>query len=487
MNSSLLVINHLCVNINGKKILQNISLKIKKGEQWVIFGEAGTGKTVLGHTLAGNHALSGMIDFKDFDKGAGQNNVMVVEQQHRFRNLQNQSNFYYQQRYNAFDAEATITVEEDISSYNENGYGHLSKTDLLETFHLTPLLKEPLIQLSNGENKRLQILKAVLSFHQLLILDEPFTGLDPDGRRLLDDILSFLSDSGQQLMLLTSRDHIPICFNRYALLKNGELSIIKSHEYISTEENARFKNEQSNQKTLKEFPSAILFSYPDYKYAVRMQDVSIRYGEKNILEAINWEVEKGTCWSLTGHNGAGKSTLLSLITGDNPQAYANNIYLFDRKRGTGESIWEIKQKIGYLSPELHLYFDPYATAFSALASGLFDTIGLFRQMNSLQEKLVHEWLEFLDCTIYSNSLLTSLPSGAQRLILLGRAMIKTPPLLVLDEPCQGLDGSQTAFALKTIDRYCAQYDANLIFVSHYLKDFPHCITHSLQLENGMII
>jgi molybdate transport system ATP-binding protein len=249
----------------------------------------------------------------------------------------------------------------------------------------------------------------------------------------------------------------------------------------------RFKSEQSNQKILKEFPSSISFTHSDYKYAVQMKDVSIRYGEKNILEGINWEVEKGSCWSLTGHNGAGKSTLLSLITGDNPQAYANDIYLFDRKRGTGESIWEIKQKIGFLSPELHLYFDPYATAFTALASGLFDTIGLFRQMNSFQEKLVQEWLEFLDCSIYSNSLLTSLPSGAQRLILLGRAMIKTPPMLVLDEPCQGLDGPQTAFALKTIDRYCTLYGANLIFVSHYIKDFPHCITHSLQLENGMIV
>jgi len=487
MDSSLLIINRLCVNINGKKILQNISFKINKGEQWVILGEAGTGKTILGHTLAGNHAFSGMIDFKEQVKSTGQNYVMVVEQQHRFRDLQNQSNFYYQQRYNAFDAEATITVEEDISSYSENVCGNLSKPDLLETFHLTPLLKEPLIQLSNGENKRLQILKAVLSFNQLLILDEPYTGLDPDGQRLLDDILSFLSASGQQLMLLTSRDHIPTCFNKYARLKNGELFVIKSPEYINIEGDAGLKNEQSNQRISKEFPSSISFSHPDHNYAVRMQDVSIRYGEKNILEGINWEVEKGSCWSLTGHNGAGKSTLLSLITGDNPQAYANDIYLFDRKRGSGESIWEIKQKIGYLSPELHLYFDPYATAFTALASGLFDTIGLFRQMNSSQEKLVREWLEFLDCTGYSNTLLTSLPSGAQQLILLGRAMIKTPPLLVLDEPFQGLDGSQTTFALETIDRYCSFYGASLIFVSHYKRDFPHCIKQSLKLQNGKIV
>jgi molybdate transport system ATP-binding protein len=481
MDSSLLVINHLCVDIYGKEILRNISLEIKKGEQWVIYGEAGTGKTVLAHTLAGNHAFQGSIDFPEKEGNVNLNKLMVVEQQHRFRNLQNQSNFYYQQRFNAFDAEATITVAEDLSAFNESGYGHLSKAELLETFHLSSLLKEPLIQLSNGENKRLQILKSVLGFHQLLVLDEPYTGLDPDGRRLLDNILTVLSDSGQQLMLLTSRDHIPSCFNKYARLKDGELIIIKDPEDI------RVKGFKAKEKILKEFPSAISFSYPDFKYAVRMHDVSIRYNEKNILQGINWEMEKGSFWSLTGHNGAGKSTLLSLITADNPQAYANEIYLFDRKRGSGESIWEIKQKIGYLSPELHLYFDPYATVFTSIASGLFDTIGLFRQLSPLQEKLVQEWMEFLDCTLYSNRLLNSLPAGIQRLILLGRAMIKTPPMLILDEPCQGLDEVQTKFTLQTIDRYCARFGANLIFVSHYMQDFPGCITHSLKLEKGKIV
>ena len=257
MYSSLLMINRLYVNINGKEILRNISLEIKKDEQWVICGEAGAGKTVLAHTVAGNHSFQGMIDFPEQNESVKQNNVMVVDQQHRFRDLQNQSNFYYQQRYNAFDSEATITVGEDLAYYNESGYGHLSKADLLETFHLSSLLKEPLIQLSNGENKRLQILKAVLGFHRLLILDEPYTGLDPDGRRLLDDILSVLSDSGQQFILLSSRDHIPTCFNRYARLQNSELRILKTSEDIKT------KKLSSEEIILKEFPSVISFSYPD--------------------------------------------------------------------------------------------------------------------------------------------------------------------------------------------------------------------------------
>ncbi len=477
----LLKIENLRVNIYGKDILRDITMEIRRGEQWALVGEAGSGKTIFAHALAGNLAFHGRILFPDVEKVNRDTTVLVVEQQHRFRDLQNQSNFYYQQRYNAFDAEATITVSEDLAGYEENACGYFSKDKLLELFKLKPLLNEPLIQLSNGENKRLQILKGVLGAPWLLVLDEPFTGLDVEGRHLLDDILSAISDSGQALMLLSSHLHIPSCFNRFGHLQNGQLEIVSHREDLQR------KNAEGVVQSTKEFPEGISFSYPDFRYAVRMRNVHIRYDGKNILDGIHWEVEKGSCWALTGPNGAGKTTLLSLITADNPQAYANEIYLFDRKRGSGESIWEIKQKIGYLSPELQLYFDPAATAFTALASGLFDTIGLFRQLSSEQEKYVMAWLEFLEVDRYASRLLTSLPAGIQRMILLGRALIKTPPLLILDEPCQGLDPVQTAFTLQTIDRYCARYGASLIFVSHYSADFPSSIRQTLGLQKGKMI
>jgi molybdate transport system ATP-binding protein len=157
------------------------------------------------------------------------------------------------------------------------------------------------------------------------------------------------------------------------------------------------------------------------------------------------------------------------------------------KRGTGESIWDIKQKIGYLSPEIQLYFDPAATAFSAIASGFFDTIGLFRSLNPQQEQAVWEWLRFLKCATYAHRLLNGLPTGMQRLILLARVMIKSPPLLILDEPCQGLDTGQTRFALDLIDQYCRRLAAGLIFVSHYIGEFPECIQAHLRLEKGRMV
>jgi molybdate transport system ATP-binding protein len=481
MNSTILRIENLQVTLAGKKIIQEVSLEIKSGEQWAIYGEAGSGKTVLAHTLAGHHHFQGIIEYPEIIEQSCSNLVWIVELQHRFRDLQNQTNFYYQQRYNAIDSEATKTLRDDLVEFTDDDTGPLTKNKLLSIFQLDELLNEPLVQLSNGENKRLQILKAILNRHRLLILDEPFTGLDVNGRQILSEILNTVSQAGQTLLLLTSRNYFPECFNCFGYLQQGHFFVKKNFTASVTKDKIQMHFKQ------KEFPVGIHSDFADFKFAVRMQKVNIKYGDKQILNNINWTVEKSACWSLSGPNGAGKSTLLSLITADNPQAYANDIVLFDRRRGTGESIWEIKQKIGYLSPELHLYFDPAATAFTAIASGFFDTIGLFRLLNPQQEALVWNWLQYLECEKHAHQLLSGLPASLQRLILLTRAVIKKPPLLVLDEPCQGLDDLQTGFALGLVDQYCRQNGAGLIFVSHYRDEFPSCIAHNLRLEKGAIL
>ncbi|MGH2647015.1 MAG: ABC transporter ATP-binding protein, partial [Ginsengibacter sp.] len=215
-------------------------------------------------------------------------------------------------------------------------------------------------------------------------------------------------------------------------------------------------------------------------------DTNVTYNNRKILDHINWEVNKGECWSVSGHNGSGKSTLLSLITGDNPQAFANEIYLFDRKKGSGESIWDIKQKIGYVSPELHHYFESSCSCFEVVASGLFDTIGLFKVLSEKQKLIVTEWMSLLQIENFGKKLFKQLSNGEQRLVLLARALVKNPPLLILDEPCQGLDIEVSAWFIALINDICVRMKKTLVYVSHYEEEIPPCVAYTLKLEQGKI-
>jgi ABC-type molybdenum transport system, ATPase component/photorepair protein PhrA len=466
------------VKMNGVDILKNISLSVKPGEQWAIVGKNGSGKTTLAQALTGQVFHQGSVAFHLPEK-AHSGRVLLIEQQHRFKNRSNTSDLYYQQRYNSFDAEDTITVEEALrqavpelpASYDQ----------WISKLHLQPLLQEPLIQLSNGENKRLQLALALLRNPAVLVMDNPFVGLDTEGRQTLHQIIDSIVADGIHIILITAPQELPASITHVAVLENGHL-VQAGPKSEWKPETMRAATKQYDIKKLQPLVNDI-----DFDIAVKMVNVTIKYGDRIILDHINWEVKKGECWSLSGPNGAGKSTLLSLITADNPQAYANELYLFDQRRGSGESIWDIKKRIGFVSPELHVFFDRGTSCFNVVASGLFDTIGLFRQLSATQETQVKEWLNLLQLNSLQRKPLFQLSLGQQRLVLLARALVKNPPLLILDEPCQGLDEEQTTNFKELINTLCTRFGTTLLYVSHYVKDIPECVTHSAKLAQGTLI
>ncbi len=469
------------VKAGGINIFSAINFTIYQGEQWAIIGKSGSGKTTFAHSLIGKIFHSGTITWHLPDVNSHTNKILLIDQQHRFKNLSNTSDFYYQQRFNSSDADNSITVAEALDEYTDGK----TPNDLkkwIEQLHLTPLLQKPLIQLSNGENKRLQLAEALLSKPAVIIMDNPFIGLDTEGRKTLQNILDSISADGIHLILVTNPNELPDCINKVGLLEEGSLQCFDRQTYDLTKK-TRNQNDVNilNEGQLSKIEKS---QEIDFSIAIKMINVSVEYGNKKILDAINWEVKRGECWNVSGPNGAGKSTLLSLITADNPQAYANEIYLFDKRKGKGESIWDIKRRIGYVSPELHLFFEQHSNCFEVIASGLFDTIGLFRQLSEEDEKKVSVWIDILLLQKVKNKLLSSLSLGQQRMVLLARALIKNPPLLILDEPCQGLDDEQADYFKNLIDTLCRHFNTTLLYVSHYEKDIPSCVTRYLRLANG---
>ena len=215
---------------------------------------------------------------------------------------------------------------------------------------------------------------------------------------------------------------------------------------------------------------------------VRIKNVNITYNQVPILRKLNWTIREGEKWALFGPNGAGKTTLLSLVLGDNPQAYANDIVLFGKKRGSGESIWEIKRNIGWVSPELQLYYPSDATCFDVVCSGFFDTIGLYKKCSPTQQKTTHTWLKKLGLSGLAEIAFEDTSEGEGRLVLLARALVKNPALLVLDEPCQGLDANNRDRVIRAVDLVCKKSATTVIYVTHRIDELPQSITKKLTLK-----
>ena len=480
------------VQIGGEKLLNGVDWTIRRGEQWAVTGESGSGKTVLAHTLMGRHFYTGEMDVHfdttDGNDGPAASRIAMVEQQHKFRSQAGTTELYYQQRFNASDADKTITVAQELAEYAGEAAGQ-QRESWLDSLHIRPLLNKPLIQLSNGENKRVQLAIALLEDPGCLILDNPFLGLDTEGRATLHGIINRLAAEGMQILLITSSREIPDCITHIGQLEKGRWSFCgpRAGFHHSSQPNTTAQLNTAILTRLKQAAQDDAMAGDDFSVAVKMVDTTIKYGEATILNHINWEVRKGERWNVSGPNGAGKSTLLSLITADNPQAYANEIWLFDRRRGTGETIWDIKRKIGFVSPELHLYFDTGANCFEVIASGLFDTIGLFRPLTAQQEETTLLWMQLLSLQELRTRRLAQLSTGQQRMVLLARALIKNPPMLILDEPSQGLDEEQTAYFRSLVTALCEAFNKTLIYVSHYRQELPACIDKFLQLEKGGLV
>jgi molybdate transport system ATP-binding protein len=217
---------------------------------------------------------------------------------------------------------------------------------------------------------------------------------------------------------------------------------------------------------------------------VSMKNVTIKYEETMVLDNVSWTMRTGENWVILGPNGCGKTTLLNLITGDNLQAYANEIYLFGKRRGSGESIWDIKRRTGIISSDLQIRYRKPITAFEVVLSGFFDSVGLYRDFTREQKETAEQWMEVLGIADKSDRIFNQLSYGEQRMQLLARSMVKTPPILIMDEPCQGLDRTNRQRILAAIEIVGHQSKTNIIYVTHYPHEIPACMTHMLQFEKG---
>lgn len=475
---NLVNISGLEVCYDGEEVLSGIDWQIQRNQNWRVCGASGSGKTTLLKAVAGIAKASGKISFNFDAKSPLAASAYYVDNWYRFESVDGDKNFYYQQRYNKQEQNDTLTVFAEMERFGRDRNLDILRVEpLLEKFGFEHCRQTQLIELSSGEHKKLQLVCALWLKPQLLLLDDPYTGLDFASRKILNDILDAEAADGLTYIIATNDDDLPKSVSRYAVMENGSFRECSSSERKFAPDSIELKPVPY---FLQKAPMAEGLNIVD------MKNVSVRYGEKTVLSNITWRVDAGQKWLLKGRNGSGKSTLLSLLVGDHPQAYANDISLFGRRRGSGESIWDIKEKIGIISPELHWYFDQNATVWNSVASGLKDTIGWFLDVSYEEGRQIESVLDFFGLLDVRDRYLNTLPLGRQRLALLARTIVKNPPLLVLDEPCQGLDGAQTEIFNSVLDALSA-FGKTIIYVGHYESRLPKCLTHMLELEKGKTV
>lgn len=362
--------------------------------------------------------------------------------------------YYLQLRWNQHDIDAeTPTVAQLLEkAFRETGDDtperRQHQQELYRLFALDDLLSRYIITLSSGELRKFQLARTLLAQPQTLIIDNPFIGLDAETRQQLRDLLATLT-----------LQHLYIVVSRRKDIPDYVTDIIDlSH--------------QTSDIASQTSPEVISF-----------HDVTVRYGERTILHNVNWTVHQGEHWALSGQNGAGKSTLLSLVCADNPQRYACDIRLFGHRQGEpGVSIWDIKRRIGYVSPEMHRSYHRDLPALHVVASGLKDTVGLYVRPTAEERQQCLWWMRLFGVDHLADRSFLRLSSGEQRLVLVARAFVKDPDLLILDEPLHGLDDRGRQLVLHLIEAYCSRPDKTLIFVSHYREEWPSCIDHELFLK-----
>ncbi|SEN97553.1 molybdate transport system ATP-binding protein [bacterium A37T11] len=486
----------------GQTIFENLNFNWVPGENWAIVGSSNALNSQFLQVMMGRLPVSqGRIhayfatDYLAMNADDGKFHsyrdlIAYVSPQHHFKSKNNTQDFYYQQRFNSSDVGEALTVLEYLKATvitRDRSYWNVER--VLDLFQLEKLIDKSIITLSNGESRRLMLAAALLRNPSLLLMDNPMVGLDRETRAQFGKILAIIAQSGISIMMATSPQEIPDIMNRVGIL----------HEKTFYEQVNRSTFNANNFTFLMEQPAGTdldqtVFAglglnnkVSSFRYIIQMRDVTIKYGEKVILNKVSWEVKSGECWALRGQNGAGKSTLLSLINGDNPQAYSNDISLFDRKRGSGESIWQIKKNIGFVSPELHQFFPKTQSCLQVVLSGLFDTSGLFRTVTEHQKVLALQWMKAFGIDHLAGKRLSQVPLNMQRLCLLARALIKNPALLILDEPCQGLDHQQRDFFKAMVSTICRTSHNTLVYVSHYLEEIPDVVDHFITLEKGIRI
>jgi molybdate transport system ATP-binding protein len=466
-------LNNLCVNFEERFQLHNINWQIEPQQHWVITGANGAGKSALAAVLASlGNVVKGTIE--GLPKQVA---IVSFEAQAELIEAELKKD----------DADIMDVVSEGTSVHTillEHCCDQELAKQLIIKFDVQKLMSRAFRKLSTGESRKVMLIRALASKPDLLILDEPFDGLDVNTLEMLQRHLLTLVQTTPMIMVLNRFDEFPAFISDIAYVEGGRLQHqIRRDDAQAFGDLYQLLHLKTTRLSLPQADTetAIPALDPDQPL-IDLRGVTIQYADQIIIDKLNWIIQPNQHWQLSGPNGSGKTGLLSLITGDHPQCYVNDIFVFGFKRGSGESIWQIKQFIGYVSTALQWEYRVGTSLRNVIVSGFYDSIGLYSKFTKKQGQIADQWLELLGMSDRADQPFNKMSYGDRRLLLIARAMVKHPPLLILDEPCLGLDDMNRQLVLALIEKICADSETAVLYVNHHAEDKIQGIDNFLALE-----
>ena len=471
-----ITLKDLSVEFDQSFCLSQINWQIEPGQHWAIVGPNGAGKSALAATLNGQGNITAGTLSEVPDRVA----VVSFEDQAALIELERKKD----------DADLLDVISEGTpvrEILDQSCVDVATQQRLISAFHFEELLNRSFRKLSSGETRKVMLIRAFASNPQLLILDEPFEGLDANSQQYLKNLLADFSNRIPIILVLNRFDEIPAFVTHIAYIDAGRLeSCIDRSDHDAFDQLRHLlrlktthlsippsENSQRSRST-----SQLKADQP----LVRFRNAKVAYGDNVVFSNLNWSIEPGQHWQITGPNGSGKTCLLNLITGDHPQCYVNDIFVFGMQRGGGESIWAIKQHLGYVSSALQWEYKVSVSVRNAVISGFYDSIGIYQKYSEEQLQIADDWLALLDMTDHADQPFSRLSFGDQRMVLIARAMVKHPVLLILDEPCLGLDDINRQLILALIEKICADSETTVLYVNHRSEDRISGIEHHLAMH-----